>query len=63
MGPGGGPHHAQEPEQIGRPQQPAGPGFHSNADQRWEARGRLWAMRAGGQRAGAAGERAGALHR
>jgi len=33
--------------------------FRCNAAKRWEARGGLWVLRAGGQRAGAAGERIG----
>jgi hypothetical protein len=36
--------------------------FRCNAGKRWEARGGLCVLRAGGQRSGAAGERTGALH-
>jgi hypothetical protein len=37
--------------------------FRCNAGKRWEARGGLCVLRAGGQRPGAAGERTGAVHR
>ena len=37
--------------------------FRCNAGKRWETRGGLRVLRAGGQRPGAAGERTGALHR
>ena len=37
--------------------------FHCKAGKRWEARGGLCVLRAGGQRPGAAGERTGAVHR
>ena len=37
--------------------------FRCNAGKRWETRGGLCVLRAGGQRPGAAGERTGAVHR
>jgi hypothetical protein len=76
-GPGGGPHRAQEPGRLGRPQQPAGlllplqcrqarhrlHRLPRPAGQLRPSPGRLRDLRAGGQRPGAAGERTGALHR
>ena len=60
-GPGGGPHHPQNPGWLGRPQQPAG---HLLPLQRRQAMGGgLCVLRAGGQRPSAAGERTGAVHR
>jgi len=74
---GGGPHRAQEPGRVGRPQQPAGPllplqrrqarhrlhRLPRPAGQLRQPRGGLFVLRAGGQRPAAAGERTGAVHR
>ena len=61
--PGGGLHRAQEPGRADDLSNLQSLCFRCNAGKRWEARGGLWVLRAGGQRPGAAGERTGALYR